>query len=252
MVSLAPDREARGTIGSPRPTRQAGWSFEWTAFPMTDAETRVLARTAAVLLVVSAARYGWELRRGPPALPEVRDDLPELLAESRRLEEENARRALPLGPGERIDPNRASETELDRLPGVGPATARAIVDARERGAAFAGPDDLLGVRGIGPATLERMRPHLAPGVPTTRRLLASGGSSPSPVPGDRTALVDLNRATAAELERLPGVGPALAGRILEARRTRGRFKAAEELLEVRGIGPATLERLRPLVTTHSP
>ena len=56
---------------------------------MTDSETRVLARTAVVLLLVSAGRFAWEARRGPPLLPEVRNDLPGLLAESRRLQEED-------------------------------------------------------------------------------------------------------------------------------------------------------------------
>src|SRR5687768_4908966 len=120
---------------------------------MTDSETRVLARTAAVLLIVSAGRYGWELRRDPRVLPEVGDDLPALIAQSRRLVEDNRRRERPLGAGERIDPNRAAEAELDRLPGVGPAAARAIVESRERDGTFAGPDDLLRVRGIGSATL---------------------------------------------------------------------------------------------------
>jgi competence protein ComEA len=51
-----------------------------------------------------------------------------------------------------------------------------------------------------------------------------------------------------DLEGLPGVGPALAGRILAERERIGGFAQVEDLLAVRGIGPATLERLRPLVS----
>ncbi|MGE5554450.1 MAG: ComEA family DNA-binding protein [Betaproteobacteria bacterium] len=59
--------------------------------------------------------------------------------------------------------------------------------------------------------------------------------------------LDLNRATARELEALPGIGPALARRILAYRESRGSFQAVEELEMVSGIGPARLERLRGLL-----
>jgi comEA protein len=59
--------------------------------------------------------------------------------------------------------------------------------------------------------------------------------------------VDLNDATATELVALPGIGPAMAGRILAYRKEHGRFASVDDLDRVRGIGPATLRRLRPLV-----
>ena len=62
------------------------------------------------------------------------------------------------------------------------------------------------------------------------------------------ARVDLNRATARELETLPGIGPVLAGRIDDWRSEHGRFTVVEELVEVSGIGPALLEGLRDRVT----
>lgn len=60
-------------------------------------------------------------------------------------------------------------------------------------------------------------------------------------------LVDVNTAGAAELEALPGVGPATAKAILDERARRGRFATVEDLLDVRGIGPAKLEALRDQV-----
>ena len=56
--------------------------------------------------------------------------------------------------------------------------------------------------------------------------------------------VDPNRAAEAELRALPGIGPALARRIVQSRQTDGRFRSAEDLRRVPGIGPSTLERLR--------
>ena len=58
----------------------------------------------------------------------------------------------------------------------------------------------------------------------------------------------LNRASAGDLEELPRVGRTLARRIVEERARRGGFHRLEELLAVRGIGAATLRRLRPWLT----
>lgn len=56
--------------------------------------------------------------------------------------------------------------------------------------------------------------------------------------------VDVNRASEAELDRLPGIGPVLARRIVEERETGGRFSTYLELQRVRGIGPVTVERMQ--------
>ncbi len=64
--------------------------------------------------------------------------------------------------------------------------------------------------------------------------------------------VDINAASTGELAQLPGVGPALARRIADHRANRGPFHAAEQLLDVPGIGEATLDRLRPHLRQLSP
>ena len=66
-------------------------------------------------------------------------------------------------------------------------------------------------------------------------------------PSPARAPLDLNRATAEELETLPGIGAAKAAAILAAREAQGGFTSLEELEAVRGIGPALMAKLRPLV-----
>ena len=83
-----------------------------------------------------------------------------------------------------------------------------------------------------------------PPVPGTAGPPAGGGGGTARAPG---APVDLNTATAEQLEALPGVGPATSRAILAYRASHGRFRSVTELLEVPGIGPAKLEALRPLV-----
>ena len=60
--------------------------------------------------------------------------------------------------------------------------------------------------------------------------------------------LDLNRATVDELTRLPGVGSAMATRIVQARESSGRFASVDDLRRVKGVGAARLDRLRPLLT----
>ncbi len=77
--------------------------------------------------------------------------------------------------------------------------------------------------------------------------LAATASKPS-----SDGVVNVNTAAAAELERLPGVGPSLAARIVEHREKNGAFQAPEDLLLVRGIGEKSFERLRPYVAVSGP
>lgn len=216
--------------------------------PVDTQGKRTFVQLVAVLLVTGGLRAAWAHRAGATDLPGNAVSTGALGDSAQRLAEGEARRTAPLRPGERLDPNRAGEEDLDRLPGVGAGTARAVVLARDS-LPFTSLDDLLRVRGIGPATLERLTPHLELGpVPVgrpvaPRRARPPGLAAPGmPAPGEEG--VDVNRATAEELTALPGVGPVLAGRIVEHRRAHGRFTGPEDLLPVPGIGPAVLEKMR--------
>lgn len=70
----------------------------------------------------------------------------------------------------------------------------------------------------------------------------------APVASATPAVVDLNTADQAALETIPGVGPVTATAILQHRTEIGTYESVEQLLDVTGIGPATLEALRPYVS----
>ena len=87
-----------------------------------------------------------------------------------------------------------------------------------------------------------------------RTQLAGAGNTPThaaaPPRAITTPLVNINRAPREELERLPGVGPALAARIVEHRERHGAFRRVEHLLAVRGISERRFAELRAHVTAE--
>ncbi len=232
---------------------------------MNPTDARAFRRAAIVLLALSSVRWGWQSSQDRAVRLEgvAADTVGALLAESQDLTEAAARRSEPLSPGERVDLNTAGAELLDRLPGIGPSTASAIITSRERDGPFQRVDDLTRVAGIGDATLRKIRPHLEAIAPAARPSRAverrpSVGSRPSAAErSDRSrrprqtdaAALDLNRATVEELQRLPGIGPALAERIA-AHRLRSPFQRVDDLLAVSGIGPATLGRIRASVVVR--
>jgi competence protein ComEA len=179
-----------------------------------------------------------------------------------------ATRPTALEPGShafRVDLNRADRSQLMQLPGVGEALATRIEEYRTAHYAFRSVDELAEISGIGRLTVERLR-HLvsveAPDGDDERDAIRHSRSKPAhsakkempagPRQGakkDATppAPVDVNKATAEELQSLPGIGPTLAARIVEARKT-SPFKSVDDLRRVPGIGPKTLDKLRPHVT----
>jgi competence protein ComEA len=169
--------------------------------------------------------------------------------------ERSRRRALPLRPGERVDPNTADADELQRLPRVGPALAGRIVAHRDAHGPFRSLAELDAVPGVGPALLAGITPHVdlpagpvgaaapgaAPGARSGPAAPAASHAGTAPLP------IDVNRATPDELQRLPGVGPVLARRIVDWREANGPFRHAAELERVPGIGPRMREKLQPYV-----
>jgi len=104
---------------------------------------------------------------------------------------------------------------------------------------------LAALAGLGVCLWQRQRPPLAV---TGRPSSAQEAQWDASLQAARR--VDVNTATAAELERLPQVGPVLARRIVEDRARRGPFRTDRELTRVDGIGPGTYDALKDYVTAE--
>jgi competence protein ComEA len=172
----------------------------------------------------------------------------------------------------RINLNQAGRAELLQLPGVGESLAGRIEAYRDEHGDFRSVDELIHVHGVGKTTLERLRPWLCvaegeqgeeePPAPAPRTASRSGPPEKKEMPGGMGAKtagtsakvaqikepIDVNHASAGELQRLPGIGPKMAQRIIDER-TKKPFKSVDELRRVSGIGAKTLERLRPYIIT---
>jgi competence protein ComEA len=146
--------------------------------------------------------------------------------------------ARPLEPGERIDLDRAGPEEVTRLPRVGPGLAKRIVADREARGPFGSLSGLDRVPGVGTALLAAIEGHVTfSGQPSSKQPSHS-------VLGASLGHVSLNGASAAELEALPGIGAKLAAAIVRDRELNGPFASVDALTRIPGIKPALVGRVR--------
>ena len=213
----------------------------WTPTGLREARTDPGRRGAvalvgvALLAALAVAVYVWHGRPQPQAIapPPV------------------ATGAAPTGPAASPTSGRSLVVAVSgkvRRPGVVtvPAGARVIDVLKAAGGPLPGAD-------IGMLNLAR---KVADGELVTVGMPAaapagSGSTGEAPPAGDAaggpTAPIDLNTATLAELDTLPGVGPVLAQRILDWRTEHGQFATVDQLSDVPGIGDARLAQLRDMV-----
>ena len=164
----------------------------------------------------------------------------------------------PLATGEQIDLDQASADEIARLPRIGLTLARTIVADRSARGPFGSLAGLDRVAGVGAGLLRAIEPHarfsLTPAPPAAalggvqyESGLGQRGDGRVRGQGGAGRAVNLNTATADELEGLPFIGPYMAQQIVAFRERHGPFAAVDSLVLVPGIGPSTVAKVRERV-----
>ncbi len=189
----------------------------------TPSEKKALAFVATVVLLGGAVRV---VRAGSSSEPTPIEQ--QALARQATAADSAASRAKP----KKARGSRTSRSARDTIPRVvgGVATVPRT---------FARPDDPNAHAPYGTRSEQLGFPPPAPRIDV--------GSPQRAEPATR-GRVDLDHATAAEIEALPRIGPALARRIVASREASGPFRSLDNLRRVKGLGPATIALLKPLVS----
>lgn len=150
----------------------------------------------------------------------------------------------------KVDLNTATADELEELPGIGPARSAAIIKARP----FKSVADLKSVPGIPADVYEELAPRLTASEATATPKKAAGkamakAKAAAKEAAPATGKVDLNTATAEELQELPGIGPARAEAIMAARP----FKSVADLKKVEDVPARVYNEIEPrLIASAAP
>lgn len=156
-----------------------------------------------------------------------------------------------------VNVNSASQSELETLPGIGPSKASAIIEYRNANGPFSSLSQLDAVPGIGPATLSNIGPMVEFG---EGGQAAAGSDAPAETPTEAppaeepapssSGAVNINTASASQLQSLPGIGASKAAAIVDDRNANGAFGSCSDLQRVTGIGPATVATIGSACTVN--
>jgi competence protein ComEA len=222
---------------------------------MPPSEVRALLLLLGLAVAGQGVRYFITRPGEPPGQVQLLATIPTGSPLAQR--DSAMRQARPLRPGERIDVDQASAAELSRLPRVGPRLAKVIIADRAEHGPFGTLAGLDRVSGIGSGLLKLIAPHVSFSGTAGRGSGGAVGPAPGapscdevavPLPRCPPTLLNLNTATASELDALPGIGAAKAAAILQYRERHGPFPTVDELARVPGFGPAAVSRLRDRLT----
>jgi len=144
----------------------------------------------------------------------------------------------------------ASEEELMTLPGINRATAKNIVEYRQQIGSFKQVEDLAVVFGVGATKLESLRTEICVAKPKQSKSSSPNGSlnGVEPTAAKSKPLshkrVNVNTSNVFQLMKVKGIGLIMAQNIVAYRDKKGQFRAIDDLLKVKGIGPAILSIIR--------
>jgi competence ComEA-like helix-hairpin-helix protein len=154
-----------------------------------------------------------------------------------------------------FDPNTADSATWLSL-GVSPRVAGRIIRYRNAGGRFRSPDDLRKIWGLPPETAEQLMPWVKlPEASTPTSQFPNPHSTPSgsptlnlptqAKPKQRFVQLDINQADSSQWEALPGIGPALARRVVQYREKLGGFVRIEQVGELYGLADSVFQRIKP-------
>lgn len=201
--------------------------------------SRVVGITVSVVAVSLA---GWWLVRVPPPPPELRLPFASTTVVANRLGVESVTVATIAQvitvhvagavktPG--VYRLRQGSRVVDGIAAAGGATSAANLDVINLATVLNEGEQLY-------VPKRGEKPHTILGRPQSGSSTTTGGA------GSETQVININLASVVELEQLPGVGPATAKAIVTYREKNGAFQTVEDLLKVRGIGPAKLSEILP-------
>ncbi|MDX9719134.1 MAG: helix-hairpin-helix domain-containing protein [Myxococcota bacterium] len=151
----------------------------------------------------------------------------------------------------KIDINTASLSELQKLKGIGKKKAEDIIAERESGGPFASCQELTRVKGIGAKSVEKLLEQCTVGaVDSPAKVVPKDNEEASPAPSSSAGRININTASASELQKLPGIGKKKAADIVAERESGGAFASCQELTRVKGIGAKSVEKLLEQCTTE--
>ena len=145
----------------------------------------------------------------------------------------------------KYDLRTATKNELVTISGIGKKRAADIISYQER-IGFYSKEDLMNVKGIGEGIYSKIEKYFY-------EIEATDDIEEISEPETESAVIHLekiniNKAGLEELTELPGIGPSKAARIIELRKELGKFKTIDDLLQIKGIGPKTLEKFKEQIT----